>query len=467
MSGDERRGPAFSGLRWLLSLGGIASVAPGFADVDFEPAISVGVARTDNLLLTTQNPESETVYQLIPGFALRQSGTRMNAAVDYRVEGYHYVDRKEDDAFQNYLATVETALDVDNFFLDLGATRDQTIRDPESLIPRTNLPISTNRIDRDDYWFGPRFQYPLGSNVTVSGSGRRTRIEYGVDETGALLVPEFDTDEVDFSVDNYRQQEGLTWAFVYSSDATDYGPDFPDWEYRLAAIQLGAWVGRGVRVFASVGKESSWDNPLDPSLRDDYHEIGVARNAGRNFNIELAAGERSFGSSKRATLQYNFRRGNTQLGYSEQPSTQGRSPDDYLTRPGAIERFVLERVDWTLTFGLRRTQISLNVYDENREERTSVDGAPLGDEAQSGGSFLFSLGIGSRSELQLGADRINQEFADRGSQDLRTKWIGINRPLGPQTDLALTLRREHADNSNDAGYEANLVSLMLTRRFSR
>jgi len=465
MKAVERRGRSLLALRCLVPLGGLACALPGHAEVTFEPSVAAGVAHTDNLTLVAVDPEPETVYELIPSFGLRQRGARMSSDIHYRAEGYYYANRSDSSVYQIYNADFLSALDPGNFFLGFGASRDQTISDPASPIPRTNLPISTNRIDRDDYYVGPNFQYRVGSDLTLHGNYKRTRTHYGKSETGALLVPEYDTDATAFSVDNYRKERGFTWAVDYSGDRTDYGELFPTWEYRHAGVEVGAWVGKGARFYASAGKESPWDDPFDASLKDTFSEVGFTKRVGRDFSVDLAAGERSFGSSRRASLNYTFLHGQTQLSYSEQPATQGRMPTDYLTRPGAAERFILKRFDWGFGVRLLRTEVSFSIYDETREQRTSIDGTPLDDQAQSGGTFVATWHVGVKTAFSLGAEDLNQKFSAGSSQDLRSVWIAASRTLGPRTNLGLTVTRGDSQTGNAQNdYKANLISLLLTRK---
>src|SRR5690606_10252516 len=137
---------------------------------------------------------------------------RVTTDITYSVEGYYYDQRSDSDVYQNVAAAMTAALDPDNLFLELGGLRDQTIRDPELPIPRSNLPISANRVDRDDFYLGPRFRYPLGGNVTASGSFRRNWVRYDAAESDSLFVRDFETDAYRFAFDNYLRGTGFTWA---------------------------------------------------------------------------------------------------------------------------------------------------------------------------------------------------------------------------------------------------------------
>lgn len=459
---------------------GFAWCGPLSADVSIEPEIAIGLAHTDNLTLAADDPERQTVYQLFPALALRQESTRLTSDVSVRVEHYRYDERKDGDTYQTVDASSSLALDPDNFFLELAATRQQSIRDPEQPIARSNLAVTTNRTDRDDYYVGPRFQYPFGDNGTLSGSFGRNRTRYDEDDSTTFLIADFETDTATLALDNYRKERGFTWAFRYDTEKTDFGLPV-EWEYRQAAVELGSWVGNGLRVFAAGGKESAWDTPLDPSLEDSFWEVGIAKRGGADLLLELAAGERTFGTSRRASLDYTFGRGRTLLRYTEQPTTERRDPSsglgvsellggslgDLLERPGEAQRFLLNRFDWTLSFDLRRTQIALTAFDETREERAGLDGTPLPDEAQKGGSIAVSWALGTRTSVELRAEKARRDFADSGEQDLELASIGAERRLGARTTLGLFLSRakEEGESTGFSNYEADLISLLLTRTF--
>ena len=467
--------------RSLILVAGSAWFVPALGDVTLEPAVSVGVAETDNLTLSATNPERETVYQLFPTLALQQESLRLRTDLNYRLEAYRYDRRGDSDSYQIVNANSEVGLDPGNFFFDLGVARDQSIRDPEAPISRSNLAITTNRVDRDDYYAGPRFAYPVATNATVSGSYRRARTRYDEDASAPSVVPDFDTDTFGFAVDNYRKQRGFAWAVKYNADKTDYGV-FEPWEYRQATVELGGWVTPGLRLFAAGGEESAWDTPLDPSLADNFWEVGFTKRGGENLSAEFAAGERTFGSSRRATLDYRFGRGSTQLRYTEQPTTERRDRssgisvsdllsgalDDLLARPGEAQRFLLDRFDWTIGFDLRSVQVALTTFDETRKERTSLDGTPLEDEAQKGGSFALTWRLGAKMSLQARVEKSRREFGADREQDLSYASVGADYQLGSRTGLALYLTKAKEDSLGTGfseDYEADLISLLLTRRF--
>src|SRR4029079_2886994 len=71
----------------------IYAAASAHAELEFVPAISAGVAHTDNLALVSNNKEPQTVYEVIPAFRLSQQSPRVTSSASYRAEGYYYQQR--------------------------------------------------------------------------------------------------------------------------------------------------------------------------------------------------------------------------------------------------------------------------------------------------------------------------------------------------------------------------------------
>lgn len=465
-------------------LAALAISIPAFGEIEFSPSVSLAVHGTDNLALASEGGESQTVYELNPGFGLTQASQRLSSDVDYQLQAYRYSQRSESESYHQLDANTRVALDVENFFLEFGVSRTQSVRDPELAIPVGNLPISANRLDQDEAYAGPAFQYPIGTGATVAGSFRRTRRHYDSDFENLGALPDFrqdsDHDTVSVSVDNHRRTRGFSWSLRYDSQETDYDVGVP-WENRRATVELGGWVNDRLRFFSAGGKESAWDQPFDPSLEDNFWEVGVAHSAGENFSAEFAAGERSFGSSRRGNLQMQLHRVNWQVRYAETPTTLNNDPylsvalaefliDDLLSRPGTSERYISNRLEWILDFDFDRISFGFSTVDESREQRVAIDGSALSDEKQSSAELHGRWQAGVRTSFSIGAADNDLEFGDGAKRQLRRANISAEYDLGPRTDLSLILSRfrdEPIDRREGDyfPYRADLISLRLTRTF--
>jgi uncharacterized protein (PEP-CTERM system associated) len=253
-------------------------------------------------------------------------------------------------------------------------------------------------------------------------------------------------------------------------------------EFQQAGAELGYWVYQKTRVFGAIGKESSWDNPFDPSMEDPFWEAGFAHQAGDNLAVEFAVGERSFGSSWRGNLDYKLRRGNMSLSYSESPTTpdfrglaqaqQAQSAlnpadlDDFLSQPGSADRYISSRFEWTLDLEFRRTGIDLRVFDEDRSDRFGADGLLLDGQSQSGAAVSLSWQAGVRTDFEISASIVNRETGFGARSKYSSAGLNLNYRLGNRSDVSLAYahheEQPRGQSLTGPDYVANVVSLLFT-----
>jgi hypothetical protein len=81
------------------------------------------------------------------------------------------------------------------------------------------------------------------------------------------------------------------------------------------------------------------------------------------------------------------------------------------------------------------------LFDESRDDRTEVNGAPLGDEQQSGANVSASWQLGARTQLYVRAMRVDREFVGGETSDLAAAAFGTRYRLGRNVLLSLELER--------------------------
>jgi uncharacterized protein (PEP-CTERM system associated) len=142
-------------------------------------------------------------------------------------------------------------------------------------------------------------------------------------------------------------------------------------------------------------------------------------------------------------------------------------PNDYLFRAGSGERYISKRLEWSLDLDWERYALGLALFDESRDDRTDVNGAPLGDEQQSGANLDASWRLGSRTELYVRALRVDREFAGGGTSDVAAAAFGTAYRLGRNALLSLELERREQTSEPIAAlnYRADLISVVWARTF--
>lgn len=139
------------------------------AHAEFSSEVTAGISHTDNVRLEPVDEDTELVYRLEPSFHFSKEAASITLNADYRLQALRYRDFGETDVYHQYDANLRAMLVPETFFLAIGANRSQTIVDPERRIPLSNLPISSNRQDRDEYYAEPSFQYAISNNISASG----------------------------------------------------------------------------------------------------------------------------------------------------------------------------------------------------------------------------------------------------------------------------------------------------------
>ena len=129
--------------------------------LELEPNLSVGVLHTDNLTLSRENPEAQTIYVLRPSLLFTRASNRLTAAVLYQVEGYRYQERGDSEAYDSLDARMTFEPIPDRFMLNFAANRMQVVRDPENTVPMDDFAISINRLELSKICLlGPSSRFP-------------------------------------------------------------------------------------------------------------------------------------------------------------------------------------------------------------------------------------------------------------------------------------------------------------------
>lgn len=450
----------------------IAITAPAAAE--FELSIRAGVLATDNISLATEpNEQNETVLQLNPRLRYAVDSQRVDAILVYEAELNDYQDLDTTEVYHRFEGNLDVEIVDDFFFIQAEALRTQAVLDPDVAIPPSTLPITNNLIDLEEVAVAPRIERRFGSSVSLFSEFEYEEVSYdGQDIQGNS------NKNLVFSLGRDQRGTGVTWELRYLGQETSYD-ETVSFEYQEAEVELGYWASPSTRIFAAYGEESPYDDFEDSSLQEEVWEAGFEY-ASNRLNAEFAYGERSFGSSWRGLVDLDFERGEFSLSYVQDPSTTGReflrgtlinptNPGEFLTRPGFAERYILKRLESNLTLSFRRTDITLTVFDEERGDRTTLSGDPLTDETQTGGVFVVTYQVGSRTELVATAALANILDDTRldDERQLTQASIELRFQMARRSELSLLLSHASDESTETFGddYTANVLGLFYTITF--
>jgi len=454
----------------LFCVPAVAHSAPWEFGVD----IDLGVIYTDNIFLDQDGlEESEIVYTIVPEFYLTSDGDRIDADIRYRPEAYFYQTYSDaDTVFHVVDATMTSALVREKLFLFLSASNFQSIIVPEMELPTGNVPITSNRVDARILEARPYWQQRIGSADFLLEADY-TDIRYDDD-----LFQNSTIKRGKFELDNIERQQGLAWGVSYDHALVEYESSLP-WEYQRAALEIGYWINVNFRIFTVGGAETDLEKVLEPNLDAEFWEAGFQYTPSQRLNLEAAWGDRYHGSSFRLNFDYTLRRGLMALSYYEEPTTRAQLPpgqrpindkdnlDGILDRPGRSDQFLRRRLDLVTIIKLVKSELSLRVFGERREQRTSADGMPLADEDYVGAALRWRWNLGVKTALGLGGDisRLSSD-ATRGDDLLR-----YFADLTYRFSERISLRGEIIHSSqqgrelSDFAYDENQFRLLLHTEF--
>ena len=446
---------------------------------EFETVLDLGAVYTDNLFLAEDGmEETDVVWRIAPTFSLTKESDRIDADLRYMPEALLYTEAEDaDGVFHSVDADLTATLVSDALFLNLRAVNFQSIVSPEITIPTSNIPVTGNRVDSRVFGVRPYWEQTFGSvQSRIEVDYIVTRFDEPEDIVGSFIQ---DNDQSGGLIrfDNLERGEGFAWAVEYTSTKVEYKDALP-WEYQQAFLNVGYWLGSNFRAFVQSGIETPYDAILDSSMEDDFWEAGFQIVASRRLDLEVAAGQRSFGDTIRVDLEYELRRGQTSLTYVEGPSTRGeniyqRQPlagtdnlDGLLDRPFASDRYILSRGEWATAIELARSEFTLRVFMEDRDQRTTDTGTELEDERFEGIALRWQWNFGDNSALGIAGDLTRRE-TDTIEDEIRRYAIDYSYYFSPRYAVVLLAQQSQQEGAifSDNDYTENQVQVFLRAEF--
>jgi hypothetical protein len=480
MYGQQKNNKTMTARNTQRSLLGGACMATGLAVAvlpslaasapwEFGAEAELGVIYTDNVLLAPADEESETVYTISPSFFLRTDGERTQADIRYRPQAYFYQDVSDEDTVYHLIdASMTTALVRDRLFLYLSGVNFQTSITPDGSLPTSNLSVTGNRTDSRILEARPSWRQRVGNADLLLAAGIRD-LDYDGDDLQS-------TSERygNFDLSNFTRQEGLAWGISYDYRRMEYERSSP-FEFQRAELNLGYWVSGTLRLFGAGGAESSFDNPLEANLDEDFWEAGFQYAPNQRLNLEVAAGERSYGTSLRGDLSYTLRRGTLSLNYSETPTSRsdtlfdtrpivdGDDLDNILNRAGNADRFVRKRGEFRAEIELAKSNFTFRAFVEQREDRRSETGMPLADEELSGVAARWDWRFGPKTNFDVAVDLASRDDVSR-DDDLTRFSLGVDYTLTARTSLRFegTRAEQEGNTSSEFDYVENQLRLLVS-----
>jgi hypothetical protein len=302
----------------------------------------------------------------------------------------------------------------------------------------------------------------------LGGVGVDARYIIGAVSYDAPDIQDVTYQETHTAITGEERNKGLSWGLFHDYEVYEYESP-PDNKSQLAYLTLtyGFRNSGDFFVFASGGMESDYEDFTSADLEDPYWELGFRRQTSRLL-IEAAFGDRSFGSTWNARIRREINEGSIEVSYREDPSVQEqifeqRPADDgtpqppdlpgNIDRPGIGDRFVYKLLSATLVRALGRNEVSLLLFNEQRDEildRTDTNEDPVKDSETETGVVLGLLRqVGRRTTLGGNAQYSQREFRDGNDDEVSELRAFVGYELGQRLSLEGWVARYEQQGSNN------------------
>lgn len=328
-------GPARLRILAVLALLGTSRPVLG-GDWDIEPGLRLSETWTDNIALSSQDPESEWITEIAPSLRVSGEGRRARLDLAYRLQHLLHVNERDRDRTNHLLngdGTVE--LVRERLFFDAGATRSLDSGGPGETVPASNLLAPGQRGTVTTWSAGPRLQYRLGRFAGLEAQYRRDHVEFDSRD-----VSDSDSDLVTVGLASGPLFTRWGWALDYSrrEESREELPGLQeDTTLEQLRGELSLRAGPATQLFVAGGTE---DNEFETAeagepVDGDFWEAGIRWNPRRTVSLVAAAGERFFGDTARASLRLRGSALTLELDVSEDLVT---TPELQLERSTALLR---------------------------------------------------------------------------------------------------------------------------------
>lgn len=457
------------------------------------PSLSVTEAWSDNLDLDPEGEEdSGFLTSVTPGVSLTGRGNRLEANLAYSLSAvFEHGDEDGDstDLFHNLTAGGTGELVERTVFLEADARASQSVENLGGGSGSDLTAGNDNLTQNYGVRVGPRLENRLGRFALSTLRYAHERVWF-VDEDGDERAH-----RGDWSLQSGPMFQRTRWSAqasyqdVASTDGADASLAGADGTLAEASFTLRQLVTPQFEVNATGGYEKNdlgndaADDDLSGEQEGTFWDVGIRWRPNRRLDLEVGGGERFFGRSLRARLDYRLTRVALNVSYQEtladnrsivlgeQALVPVFAPDcpagvEGCTPVGQRLVFRTNTVDGFFISRQLRSSVSLNLKSHafvlsgfRRVEEFQGGG---NEERQLGGSVDWVWSLTESTQLSSGGRYAREEFGEDRQQD--QLWLA-ELALSQQVADALSLRasyRRQWQNSSEASAEYTENAVLLT-----
>jgi uncharacterized protein (PEP-CTERM system associated) len=348
------------------------------------PRIEAEVSYTDNVDLDRPGKESDVVFRVNPGLALKADGHRMKLQADFEGSFLQFArdGRRE---WRNHLRSKLYLEPIeDHLFIEATGIVAEPFVDNTGSVTFSSSNFSINRRQTQSYTLEPYFKHRLFDIADMRWTYRLRYVTVSQpkpDDPTPRFIANYLSHTGQVTADSGDRYGRLHWTLRGSYDDRTRGDGRRSREV-IAEADAEYRVVRWLGVLASAGWEKIEDPDLSANIDDFIWSAGLRFNPTRNTDVSLRYGKFDGDTSFSAEALYRRKRFKIGLSYRHEVTTTQRRFAD-INEDGQFNDFDYFVSDFgslldpdDIVFGIendtfRSNRLEVNVAYEHR--RTSFD----------------------------------------------------------------------------------------------
>ncbi len=441
--------------------------------------VSAGAVYTDNVNLSDTAKQGELTGTLTPSVSVHGKGGRasldLTGALEINGQGGN-----TDSVNPRLQANANAELYERLAFIDLSATATQNAIDSLNVSGIDNLSNNTNRTTTYNYRISPYLKSRFKGIAD-------TELRYTYNELNHSENNLSDTSSDEFSLSIASGPEFADWSWrINASDKSTDNSQGEVSQFSSANLFLGYQVNRQWQINGTVGTESNDFSSVQSSQDGSSWDVGVRWTPSARTQLEIGAGERFFGTTKRLSLTHKSKRSVLTASYTTALTDSTTllsnqvvfvatdefgnfiphpvTGDPYLITldlPSiGLSTFVDERFALSYSIRGRRTTLTLSA---DMSDQTYQDSTREVSTMGLGASLSRTLSDKVSGDVSLNWDQQEESGTGNRENDFWRLQAGINRQLGQKTNLRFNYSfTDRSSNQAGQDYQENRLSLTLT-----
>lgn len=450
----------------------------------YTPRLSASAMYSDNVLLTAQNPQSDVVFQVRPGFSVRGQGARLQGALDVNLDRRETLNgRGNESNNRQWQAQGDAEIWEDLFFFNARSIATQVNVDNRLRVTDDNrLGGGTNSTNVTTYSLSPYLRHRFAGYADAELRPTYTSVSNEQDSNvgGGQAFANSDSRVLAFRLVSGTHFAKAPWNFSVDRSRVEFDTGASNTFQRMQ-FNVGYQYSRKWLFDVTVGRERN-EFASSRSTDGSILTVGFDWTPNDRTNVDVSWGERFFGRTASANVSYRKRFTRFNLNYSDQILTTNQLFSQFNpTRAGDFNSFatqdpalfnnvgvrtdtptlndnvfLLRQLRSTLGWSKRRNSADVSAFWTSRTDQGGGEAPAAPTTQRSADQTSYGLNASAGHQLSTATSlrvdtswQYNQFDSDGADNTFTRMGASINHNLSQY--LSLNLRYSHLRRSGGGG----------------